>query len=549
MQPLNPFENCGFTILTLRNSINKLIALWPWLAAILSGVLYACCFAPFNQSWLCWIALSPLVIAVWFSGQNSRHRWLRNLLLGYVAGMVFFTIVFGWLGSLGTLYQNVFLHGLSWLLSIYLGVYLAFWAWFIGLIAPANFLGSYRNLQSAFLAAAAWSTQEWVRGWLFSGFGWNELGAALHSQLVLIQVARFTGVAGLSFIVAFASIIAVAAPVRLYLEAQSRHMRPHFDVTLTLATLVGLCTFGLYTIQNRPPTKPLRVAAIQPNVPQTEKADPSLLQRNFDQLSRLTEIALHATPAPEIVIWPESALPNGGPIAGFVRHVSELTSAEIDLMLGADDSDGQRVYNAAALVTHRSARTQIYHKIHLVPFGEYIPLRHSFPPFARIAGQWVPGDFDRGTDYTVFELSDNKASVAPLICFEDTIGDLTRRFVLNGADLLVNITNDGWFLHSAGSRQHQAEAVFRCIETARPMVRAANTGVTCFINDFGRITQILQDETGSTFTEGVLNGEMALPQEKHLTFYVRHGELFAQVCAGITLAVIVICLIRSAKSA
>lgn len=534
----------------LPNSINRLVPVWPWLAAILTGLLCAFCFAPFNQTWLCWIALTPLIIAVWFSGRNLKRPWLRNLLLGYVAGMVFFTIVFGWLGSLGTLYQNAFLHGLSWLLSIYLGLYLAFWAWFIGLIAPANFLGSYRNLKAAFLAACAWAAHEWIRGWLFSGFGWNELGAALHSQLVLIQVARFTGVAGLSFVVAFANVIVVAAPVRLYLEAQSRHMRPHFDVTLTLATLVGLCSFGLYSIQNRPATKPLRVALVQPNVPQTEKADSSLLRRNFDQLSRLTEIALHSTPSPEIVIWPESSLPNGGSIAGFIRNISELTSADTDLMLGADDSDGQHVYNAAALVTHQGQRTQIYHKMHLVPFGEYIPLRHSFPPFAQIAGQWVPGDFDRGTEHTVFELTNNNVTVAPLICFEDTIGDLTRRFVLNGAGLIINVTNDGWFLHSAGSRQHVAEAVFRCVETGRPMVRAANTGVTCFINDFGRLTQILQDETGSTFTAGVLNGEVALPQEKELTFYVRHGELFAQICAGVTLIALAICLtVQSAKPA
>ena len=93
-----------------------------------------------------------------------------------------------------------------------------------------------------------------------------------------------------------------------------------------------------------------------------------------------------------------------------------------------------------------------------------------------------------------------------MICFEDTIGELTRQFVLRGADLLANVTNDGWFLHSAGSQQHLANAIFRCVETRRPLVRAANTGVTCFVNEFGHVTQILTDENGSTFTEGVLSG-------------------------------------------
>ena len=130
--------------------------------------------------------------------------------------------------------------------------------------------------------------------------------------------------------------------------------------------------------------------------------------------------------------------------------------------------------------------------------------------------------------------------VAPLICFEDTIGELTRQFVLNGANLLTDVTNDGWFLHSAGSQQHLANAIFRCVETRRPMIRAANTGVTCFVNEFGRVTQILQDETGSTFTEGVLTGEIDVPTGHELTFYTYHGELFAKVCTCVTLVTLVI---------
>jgi apolipoprotein N-acyltransferase len=187
---------------------------------------------------------------------------------------------------------------------------------------------------------------------------------------------------------------------------------------------------------------------------------------------------------------------------------------------------------------------QVYHKVHLVPFGEYIPLRQAFPLFAAVAGRWVPGDFDTGQDYTVFRLTNSNAQVAPLICFEDTIGDLTRQFVRNGANLLVNVTNDGWFLQSAGSQQHLANAVFRCVETRRPMVRAANTGVTCFVNEFGRVRQRLQDEIGNTFTEGVLTGEVNVPIERELTFYVRHGELFPKLCACITLVAIIVGVIR-----
>src|SRR5713226_4322175 len=129
----------------VRELSKKAARLWPWLAAILTGVLCTACFAPFNQGWLCWIALTPLIVAVWFSGKDSKRRWLRNLLLGYVAGIVFFTSAFSWLGALGDLYQNVFLHGLSLLLSVYLAMHFAFWSWFIGLVRPRDFISTGRN--------------------------------------------------------------------------------------------------------------------------------------------------------------------------------------------------------------------------------------------------------------------------------------------------------------------------------------------------------------------------------------------------------------------
>ena len=176
--------------------------LWPWLAAIASGLLGAGCFPPFEQTWLVWIALTPLIAAVWFSENNSGRRWVRNASLGYVAGIVFFAVSFAWLGALGTLFENFWLHCLPLLLGPYLGFYFAFWTCLLGMIRPASFTTSWRNLLAAILAASAWVALEWIRGWLFGGFGWNGLGVALHAQWPLIQIAEFTGVAGLSFVIA-----------------------------------------------------------------------------------------------------------------------------------------------------------------------------------------------------------------------------------------------------------------------------------------------------------------------------------------------------------
>jgi apolipoprotein N-acyltransferase len=263
----------------------------------------------------------------------------------------------------------------------------------------------------------------------------------------------------------------------------------------------------------------------------------------------LSEIVLRSNPPPDLLVWPESSMP--GPVLAdqeSYKFVMDLAaSSETDLLLGTIDVDKRDVYNAALLISDGGDRVQVYRKIHLVPFGEYVPGRHTVPLLAQIVGDQVPGDFKEGKDYTLFTLTSTEIHVAPLICFEDTIGELTRQFVLSnesspGANLLVDVTNDGWFERSAGSHQHLANAIFRCVETRRPMIRAANTGVTCFINQFGRVTQILRDDTGSTFTEGVLAGEIKVPTDQELTFYVRHGELFAKACAAITVASILVLL-------
>ena len=546
--------------------MTRLVTAWPWLAAICSGFLYAACFPPFNLTWFCWIALTPLIAAIWFSGAESRHPWLRNLLLGYVAGLTFFWIVFSWLTTVTILGWFV--------LEFYMAIYVAIWAWFCGLVRPRpkiNRVGcskweqmlsqartsatppqspwtkSTNNLRLALLLAAAWTTLEWLRGWVFSGFGWNGLGVALHDNWPLIQIAELTGVAGLSFLIAFVNVIILTTAYRLVVEARTRVMRPHFDFTFTMAAIVGVLVFGFRATQVPSAAKPLRVTAVQSNVPQNQKFDPQFTRRIFDQFRRLSEIALRSNPPPELLVWPESSMP--GPVLvdqESYKFVMDLAAdADADFLLGTIDEDGGDVYNAAILLSEGGERVQIYRKVHLVPFGEFVPGRHTVPLLARIVGDQVPGDFKAGKEHTVFTLTNGDVQVAPLICFEDTIGELARQFVVPtetspGANLLVDVTNDGWFQHSAGSPQHLANAIFRCIETRRPMLRAANTGVTCFINQFGRVTQELRDETGSTFTEGVLSGDIKVPSEHELTFYARHGELFAKVCGVITLIAIVL---------
>ena len=538
------------------DGFGKALRAWPWLAAIVSGLLYTACFPPFDQGWLCWFALTPLLAAIWFSGENSKRRWLRDLALGYVAGLTFFWSVFSWL-------ITVTVPG-WFLLQFYMAIYFAIWGWFCGLLrpkipaptAPASkhawpppkpnesssprspWLSSVRNLGLAFVVAAAWVATEWLRGWVFSGWGWNGLGVALHDYWPIIQIAEFTGVAGISFVVAFANVIAVSSVYRFILETKGRQMRPHYDLTLTMATVVGIFAYGFQAGQIHQPAMKLRVGLVQANVPREEKFSPVYASKIFRQFARLSDMSLHSDPPPELLVWPESSMP--GPVLedeesyNFVIGYAER--ANVDLLLGAIDEDAKHAYNAALLVTERGHKTQLYRKVHLVPFGEFIPGRNWVPLLARIIGDQVPADFDAGTDYTVFSLTNKAVRAAPLICFEDTIGELARRFVLKGANLLVNVTNDGWFLHSAGSQQHLDNAIFRCVEMRRPLVRAANTGVTCFVNESGRVTKTLADKHGNEFIDGEITDDVMVPTNHTLTFYVRHGELFAQCCALVALA-------------
>jgi apolipoprotein N-acyltransferase len=547
------------------DGLRKALRAWPWLAAIASGLLYTGCFPPFDQAWFCWFALTPLLAAIWFSGENSKRRWLRDLLLGYVAGLTFFWTVFSWLTTVTVL---------GWfLLQFYMAIYLAIWSWFCGLLRPRlhaapaprrkhqwpppqpnesptariPWLSSLHNLWLALAVAAGWTALEWLRGWVFEGgWGWNGLGIALHLYRPIIQIAEFTGVAGISFLVAFANVIALSSVHRFILESKLRQMRPHYDLTLTMAAVVGLSVYGFQTMQIRQPAIALRVALVQANVPREEKFSPIFALKIFDQFSRLSELALKSNPNLDLLVWPESSMP--GPVLedeASHQYVMDFAAyAKVDLLLGAIDQDATHAYNAALLVAEGGKRLQLYRKLHLVPFGEYIPGRNSVPLLARIVGDQVPADFDAGSEYTIFRLTNKDVQIAPLICFEDTIGELTRRFVVKGANLLANVTNDGWFLRSAGSRQHLANAIFRCVETRRPMVRAANTGVTCFVNEFGRVTQILTDEHGNQFTDGVLSSDVAVPTERQLTFYAQHGELFAQGCAGVSLVVSIFVLVR-----
>jgi apolipoprotein N-acyltransferase len=408
------------------------------------------------------------------------------------------------------------------------------------LIGPwaGDFTHSRQNVLVAMTGAAGWVALEWVRGWLFTGFGWNQAGVALHGSVPMIQVAEWTGVGGLSFVVALTNLTGALTLRRFAAEAQRGRVRAHWDFSLNMALIAALIGYGLRQVVHEGQVKTgttLAVALVQPNFSEVQKADPAFEPVAVGRLAYLTETALQLQP--QLVVWPECAMPRGMFASEGNFQQARSFAARVDFLLGTldfDEENGGHDYNAAVLLTEGGQSIQSYRKMHLVPFGEYIPFRNSFPLFRWVVGDLVPYDLTPGKAPVVMTMKRADVRLGALVCFEDTLGELTRRFVQGGAQLLVNVTNDGWFLQSAGSEQHLANAIFRAVENRRPLIRAANTGVSAFIDPLGRATQRLVGQDGSTFTEGVLNGGINVPPaDERRTFYTRHGEWFAQACAAL----------------
>lgn len=505
---------------------------WPGAAAVLSGLLMGLAYPPFEQSWLIWVALVPLICALWFRPKKSA---LGHFLHGYVAGLIFFWIVFFWLTEVTQPGWFV--------LSFYLALYFGVWGWFAGVIiiperavhpdTPEKqwpWMNSWTNLRLAASGAAAWVGLEWLRGELFTGFGWNGLGVSLFRETALIQIADITGVGGISFLIVLTNIVLVITVRRFFMEVGRMRIRPHYDFTITIALIAVAFSYGVHHYYlPKTESASLKVAAIQANIPQDEKWDPAFEEHILQTYRRQTEVALLGKP--DLLVWPEAATPrpalNDESLAQEVLEIAADSKA--DFLFGTVYYDAFGGYNSAVMI-NPAGGAQVYNKIHLVPFGEYVPFRHSFPLLAWIVGDQVPADFNPGVEPAVLNLSRMPLHIAPLICFEDTLGELTRKFVIRGADLLVVLTNDGWFRKSAGSRQHLANSIFRAVESRRPMVRAANTGVTAFIDPLGRVQEELASETGDTFIEGFLSGVVEVPLHPPQTFYTNHGELFSMIC-------------------
>lgn len=563
------------------------------LAIILSGLMVAALVPPFSFSGLAWLCLIPLLIALWTL--KGKHRAKKGFLIGYLTGAIAFGIQVSWLSTV------------SWLGPIVLAGYLALFFGAFGAFAAT--LGNpwnrkeeisdspFRCLFTAFTHATVWAGLEWLRGWLFTGFGWNGLGVAFHDTLVISQAADLLGVAGLSLMLVFFQCVLVQVAHRMKKSAADGIRRPRWDFAATALGVGFLIVYGLLRIagESGKETIPLKALLVQLNIPHEGArvlwpAEEVHMTYEDETLGALEAIAiadeekLKAAVSeggegeielshPDWVLWPETAL-NGRIIrtdsgewgswqenADTIGRVRE--GGNFDLIYGVVEIEGEaredglyqkdkaKIYNSIAIET-AGGELETYRKRHLVIFGETIPFVESIPLLKKIyeqqSGAEYNGSFTAGPslDPLPHKLKGKDIGIIPAVCFEDTVPRLTRKFVRSGPQIIVNLTNDGWFKESPAAAQHFANARFRAIELRRPMLRCANTGVSAAINTIGSTAhprtgkpQILTSENGSHFTRGNLLTELNIPVSPSFSLYALIGDwgIIALSLIGLTTAI------------
>ena len=481
---------------------------------VLSAVLLILAYPTFDLEFLAWIALIPLFFAL--AGKTAKKRFT----IGYLFGVIFFSGILYWL-------VNVSIPG-----AISLVLVLSFF--------PAAFSLLYREPRKVgiwvLFIPAAWVLTEYLRTHFLTGFPWALLGYSQSFNLPVIQIADITGPYGVSFL-----IVLVNLGIYIALKKTPGRFYTLFFIFLVLAMVSG---YGYNRLRRPYPTQRLKIALVQGNIPQALKWDEKYRRFIMDKYAYLTKEA--SNDAPRLIIWPETSVPGyleeEGDLKRWIKGLAR--SANAYMVVGALREDGQDVFNSARLISNEGELLESYDKIHLVPFGEFIPLTKVISRIRAFIDKPI-GDFARGKDFTVFkfQLHDAIASssgiqkttefykFSTLICFEDIFPDLSRRFVKSGARFLVNITNDAWFGNAAAPYQHAQGSIFRAVENRVPVVRAANTGVSCIIDHRGKVLEYVNSGGNKTFVDGY--AVRSIHPVFAETFYTRFGDVFSWVSIAI----------------
>jgi apolipoprotein N-acyltransferase len=502
-----------------------------YLPFCLSGLLLFLSFPDINLYFLAWFALAPALVSLY--DKDMRFAFKAGLLLG----MVYF------FGTTYWIYHALHVYGsmplslsvfLVVLLSLYLSLYTALFCLLYNVVLRKTLLPSLLT------APCIWTSLEFLRSYALTGFPWSSLGYSQYEFLPIIQIADITGIYGISFLVV--ALNGIVADV--FITSKIRADKPLYSsisflggAICLIVVLILVVSYGFFRLYQERGGAAFKAAIIQGNIEQDKKWDLAYQKAVLQTYMELTSRA--AEKAPDIIIWPETALP-------FVfREDKSLTEDLITFHKGLDSymlfgsilikenkqtksgaAGKNRLSNSALLLDKNSNVSYIYDKIHLVPFGEYVPLRNILFFIDKLVyggGDYYPGDryLSAVTPFGDF---------ATLICYEIIFPGMVRKFYIQGGDFMVTITNDAWFGDTHGPYQHFSMAVFRAIENRKPVLRAANSGISGFIDSNGRIMG-----ASKLFERTYLIKEVR--KDKTMTFYTKYGDIFSYLCIVVTVTI------------
>ena len=489
---------------TLRQFTNNIF----W--AVLSGFLLFLSFPKFGSGLFAWIAFIPLFFAL-----KNTAAVARGLFLGFVAGIVSYVGIIYWIAYVIVSYGYLPLYTgiiLMLLLACYLSVYIALFA---GCIVYFK-----RKIPLYLTAPVLWVCFEYGKSFLLTGFPWENLGYSQYLNTYLIQIADVTGVWGLSFLI-------ILVNATIFEMISNRSGRKYILAGIVFCLLTGSYIYGFYRMEQVDKvvrhSPGLEVSLMQGNIDQSIKWNEDFQKETLNIYERLSLKNLPGNDS--LIVWPETAAPfkfqNKNSLHDQIVDLSLKTKSW--LLFGSVSSalreSGNEYYNSAYLLSPSGEIKGKYDKVHLVPYGEYVPLRNIFPFVKKLTAGI--GDFGTGAGFYPLSLDNKKIGV--LICYEGILPFAARAYKNNSAELLVNITNDAWFGATSAPFQHFSMQVFRTVETRLYLVRAANTGISGIIDPAGRIVA-----RTNIFQEDALKGYVKFVNIP--TFYARYGDVLVIIC-------------------
>ena len=503
-----------------------------WLLIVLSALLQVLIFPLPGLYVLSWIALAPLVIALLrarpagelevSSGMRLRPASpAQGFLLAYICGILWYAGTCYWIYDTMRQYGGLNAPAavlVVFLFCCYLGLYHGFFGSLLTLLARPR-----DHRRALIVAPFLWVAVELARTRI-TGFPWNLLGTAQVDNVALSRIAALTGVYGISFEIVLVNVALASA---FLIPREKRN-------TMFIAAITAAVVLQAGRLVEAPAAKPDRNALlVQQNIPVSADWTPPYYQQTLSELAELTEqsAAQHATEKIGVIVWPESPAPffvNDPRFHDTLSAIARNTKAwMVTGSIGSNSprpNDDSPVFNSAAVISPGGEWTARYDKVHLVPFGEYLP----FPSLFSFAGGLTKevGAFARGTSRRPLKAGDQRLGI--FICYESVFPDEVRQFANQGAQVFVNISNDGWYGDSGAYAQHLNQTRMRAIENDRWILSTTDTGVTASIDSWGRIATRIPRRQRTT-----LLAPYALTSVT--TFYTRHGDWFAFACAIISI--------------